>query len=258
MIKYEVRGTVKRIKYPIKLVPAEELNNYTGFRSVYGYTSEACDFITSNGSTAGLDNFEVYADELLIDFDDAEEQADKLSFLLRKMNINFKRFCSGGRSSHFHINIVPISSTTTNFRQRNWVEKHAPGADMSVYAKSSIFRLEGTYHQSYPGQKKVLTDENGGDILDIPDEGVSYMPYHTNKTRTPEESLIWAKRLSVTHIESGTTGRNLNGSMILWRCREAGVADGDAETMLNEWNVNYCNPPLSDEQIDYIVRKIHR
>ena len=90
MIKYEVRPAVRRMGR-VKLVSYNELDQHTGFRSMFGFDEDTVNLIKDNNSTAGLEGIPIYGDEVLIDFDDEYEAADELAETLREKGIGFRK-----------------------------------------------------------------------------------------------------------------------------------------------------------------------
>ena len=252
MIKYEIRASVRR-NTQIRLVRASELSEYTGFRSVYGFDESVSDMIEYLGSTAGLDDFPVYSDVLLVDFDDEWKAADRLAEKLKRWGTGYKRYHSGGRSAHFHIPIRPLKGLDIPHRQKLWMEKHAPRADMSIYNKSSLFRLEGTYHRKYPGECKRLVEEFEGELLEIPKVRRKFIRHSDISTRSPEEAAIWVTRNEMS--PAGEGGRNRHCHMLLKRCIEAGYDEDIAAEKAFRWNYKYCSPPMDDGEVSQIIRK---
>ncbi len=257
MIKYELRPATKR-RGPVKLVEHVMLSESTGFRSIYGFDATTAAIIIAANSTAGLDALPVYGHEVLIDFDDQYTAASELATWLKEHNINFHRFFSGGRSIHFHIKTELLTGVALPYRHKCWVKEVAPKADMTIYMKTGMFRLEGTYHVKYPGQRKKLLETFDGDLLTVPEPAQPFVRLSTESSRGSEEAAMWANKMEMRAVSEGTTGRNLHAFTMIKRMFEAGFSAKDAAGKVLEWNRNLCSPPLREIELIGLIRKVYR
>lgn len=256
MISYELRPQVRR-SGKVRLVPHSELAAHTGFRSIYGFDETTAAIIRDANSTAGLDELPVYGHELLIDFDNQDRAAFELADRLRGRQIGFQRFHSGGRSIHFHIETQPLTGIDLPWRQKSWILENAPLADKSIYIKTGMFRLEGTYHVNYPGQCKKLLETYDGRPLTLPEAKPQPVRLSTISSRGCEEAALWVSKMGMIEIEAGTTGRNLHAFTLIKRCLEAGYSAVEAEERAAKWNADMCRPPLPEFEVLNLVRKVY-
>lgn len=167
MFYCELRGHPRRLG-KVKLVPTSELDNHTGFRSVYCFDESAARLIVGMNGTSNLQDSPLYSDTLFMDFDDAPEAAEQFHQYLIELGVGYTRWDSGGRSIHFHVNLVPKQYRGIYKDQRTWVKTHAPLADITFYNPAGMFRLPNTWHAKHAGKQKVLLNTGIGKPLDIP------------------------------------------------------------------------------------------
>ena len=245
-ILYEIRRQVTRGGRAILLVPKQDLHNYTGFRSIYGFGSDAQEYILTEQTTAGLAGHNFYSDELLVDFDDEWDAAEELAEDL--MPYSYQMYDTGGRSIHFHIPITPMYGADTPAIQREWMKLYYPRSDTGIYKSSGIYRLPDTYHHKKIGAKKVLIEDNQGDTLEIGDVRPKTV-WHT--ALSPEEEREDIERaldnLLMMSIREG--GRNTRAFNIMRLCKLTGETYDSTLRLLNLWNEQFCHPPLGTQEL---------
>jgi hypothetical protein len=244
---YLYTPTVKRDGRP-QLLAKDKLVAVGGFQSVFGYPPDTAKRIREQGNTRRLYNSPLYIEELLIDFDDAPADADKLGEMLRRNKLRHRMYDSGNRSTHYHIDVVPRTSTTLARDVRQWVQLHAPGADLSIYTPTGLFRLPGTWHEKNPGHRKELVINYQGEPLVIPQIEDKRATHYLSSRRGAEEKFLrgLVKR-------QGAGGRRCYAWYLGKKAADAGVEEGDALERIVRWNSQYCNPPLD---LDDIVTKV--
>lgn len=236
----EIRATVRRTGPPI-LVPLEDVDNYTGFRSVYAYDRTVAQEIQAQGNTFNLRGKEVYSDCLLMDFDGA----DPINFreFLKREGIGYEEWHSGGRSVHIHIPIVPVFGDWVPAAQKAWVKEHCTDrADVSFYHPAGQFRLPRTFHFKYPGRCKMLIESHPGRVLEIakpePKKRAHAATMLDGATR--EDFFM----LATEHKDEG--GRRPH----IWKMCVAGIEAGmdeyDVLDHIRWWNTRFCAPPHAD------------
>jgi hypothetical protein len=247
MIYYLYTSTVKRSGTPVLLTRDELVGRY-GFRSVFGYPESTAATIERQGNTRNLQYVQLYIDELLIDFDERPADAARLGQYLKDNNIAHRMYDSGNRSVHYHISLEPRTERTVVFDARHWVQRFAPGADMSIYSPSGLFRLEGTWHEKNPGHRKELVSHHDGSLLALP---------KTERPRKPETRLSLkqaeAKFFRGLGKRQEAGGRNQYVWYLGKKAADSGMDAGDALERIVRWNAKYCNPPLD---IDTLVTKV--
>lgn len=256
MILYEHRGSKQRMNHEVRLVDREELENLVGYRSLYGFSPEAVEQIRQNKGTYNLNGFEFYSDELLVDFDNAPEAAEKMEDDLR--GYSYTKYDSGGRSIHFHIPIEPMHSAAVPLIQRQWMKHFYPEADESIYKTSGMFRLDGTYHEKNPGKRKRLLDARLGDMLVLgPVPGMEIpIPIWSGEAGDPE---MLSKNLDKLLLQEGKPGsRNQHTFKIAATCRDLGEPYQYTIELAKQWNRLMCSPPLSSVEVETTVYSAYR
>jgi hypothetical protein len=247
MIYYLYTATVRRSGRP-KLLTRDELAGLQGFQSVFGYPPSAVQTIQQQGNTRNLQYVQLYIDELLIDFDDQPADAERLGQYLKDTNIAHRKYDSGNRSIHYHIDVEPRTGRSVARDARHWVQRFAPGADMSIYAPSGLFRLAGTWHEKNPGHRKELLDQGGEDKLILPvTEQPRKVQMHVSKQRAEDQFFRGLNK------RQGAGGRRQYVWFLGKRAADCGMDAGDAIERIVRWNAKYCNPPLD---LDTLVTKV--
>lgn len=252
----EHRPTVKRMGAP-KLICADEVNNYHGFRSMYLFPEELKNHIESTGSMAGLQTWSVSSDTLFVDFDDQPEAADQMIAAMQPYD--FTAYHSGGRSIHLHVAIEPMTGSEVPYIQRSWMQKFYPLADHSIYKTAGIYRLPGTYHIKNPGKRKELIATNKtGKLLNIDKTELVdiKMPSYLYEDNI-EDDKKWLDDLLCYPVYTGNQRNKANN--IIYVAKRLGKTKEDVLDLMILWNRTNCKPPLNDyEIIDNIERKFGR
>ncbi len=252
MVVYEVRNRLMRSGPPV-LVPYEELSQYTGFRSVYGYGPEAAGQIREQGHTANLTGLPVYSHMLLVDFDDQPEAGYAMANALK--DYDWVLFDSGGRSLHLHVLIEPMEGSDVPQLQKQWMRERFHKADMSIYKTAGIYRLPGTQHEATGRMKHVIKYNEPGKLLKIE----ATLPEAPKVTFSSDEDLdTMLMRLMDTDISKGTVGRNNHIYKIARVGQRLGLAMEDSFKMAMQWNQDKCYPALERSGIEATVRSAYR
>lgn len=258
MIYYEHRPTKIR-QGPPRLVTREELDQRRGFRSVYGWPTEAADHVRTTGSSAGLKWFAVYSDELLLDFDDSPEAANRAEDWLLRHEISFSVWSSGGRSVHFHIDIEPILGPAVPHSQKKFVAATFPGADLAFYHAAGMYRLPGTAHEKNPGWYKELRRANSGYLLAVP--MISQPLFRPSATggsqRDPADlDAILTHMLFKTVYEG--QGRNKHAYNMAKLLKDLGHDYERALEVVANWSDDFAVPPIDGAELSATVQSAYR
>lgn len=231
----EVRPTVRR-SGPLKLVPLKDIDNYTGFRSVFAYDPAVAEQIRAAGSTGFLRGVQVYSDTLFLDFDNCSPE-ETLAYL-RSVGVGYEHYGSGNRSSHIHIPLEPMYGAWVPRSQKAWIKKHAPRSDISYLHPAGMYRLARTYHEKNPGHCKALLERVPGDLLNISAvEDTFYSRVHqTGEVRT--EDFV---QLITTKVFEGD--RRPKAWLISTVGAELGLDFDETLKNLTFWNDNFVFPP---------------
>ena len=252
-MKYEVRSTMGRKD---KIMLTETPEEYTGFRSIYGYDDSAVEYILENkGRTSHMHGYRLYSDTLFLDVDDNDTAAEMIKSKLLSMGVGFDMYHTGNRGYHFHIPIKPMYGADTAFRQKNYVKETFPGADTSIYKTTGVIRLPGTFHFKCPGKCKRLIFSAEGDTLEvkssyIPIEGI-YMDEFDR-----ENVIDRLNQKFMTRCFEGIRNRYIYNLAFL--CKLAEMDYDSARSDIFEYNNNMVIPPLPLNEVELTVKSAYR
>lgn len=242
-----------------KLLTSIGLEMCRGFRSVYGWPEEAVAHILQTRSTAGLKYFAVYADDLLLDFDNNQAAADAAQAWLLANNITHTMWDSGGRSVHFHIKIQPMLGRMVPASHKKFVAATFPGADLSFYHAAGMYRLPFTAHEKNPGRYKEMTGHLYKYTLDIP--------------LLPETPIFAAAAVLDIDDRAGTEqlltymmfkivnegdGRNHHAYKLTKIAKDLGYDFETAMDIVETWSDSCAQPCLEPAELETTVRSAYR
>ena len=254
-ILYQVRGNKIR-KSTILLVPKEDLPNYRGFRSVFGFPVETAGFILNQNSTRNIGGLATYSDDMLLDFDNNETAADAAATWLATAGVGFSVWHSGGRSIHIHIDTLPMQGLGVPFKHKKFVATFFGGADLSFYHTAGMYRLPGTLHETNLGNYKKIHYYSAGIPLDIYTymQEFSFEPSYTDIQNNSKAQVDMEKMLTYQMFRYvGEGGRNRHVYIMARLCIDLGHDIMYTTEVVNAWNESLCNPPLSDQEISITV-----
>jgi hypothetical protein len=136
-----------------------------GFISLYFVTQTTAAALHEEGTTAGFKGA-VWGPRLWVDVDDYTK-AGAVESRLRNMGLHFDSYDSGGKGAHFGILRNHAPSHLLPAKDKQWVQRNIPEADLSIYTHLHPFRLEGTHHED-TGRVKVLVASCPGQALTLP------------------------------------------------------------------------------------------
>lgn len=237
----EHRRTVVR-SGPPKYVPLADIDNYTGFRGVYAVTEAVAKHIAAQGHVGNLQGVPVYSDTLFVDFD-SEAGVTEFAKTLSRLHVRFEMYATGRRGTHFHVPIVPMWGTNVPNSQLAWVEANATGEwDRTIYRQASIIRLDGTWHEKNPGNRKQLSvsviSSNTLEIPLLPPEAGQHTPVSKDADKTSTD--FWA----MIYTPKGSPGRNFRLYSIARTAAELGMEENTARKAAEWWAHNRAQPPL--------------
>ena len=247
----EVRPALKRNSAP-RLVPLAERYAFTGFTSLYAFDEETKKFIEDQRSTANLGDREVYSDTLFIDFDGIAQEKI-VDFEVKLAGLAFDVYHSGGRSIHYHIPVVPTTGRDVHRQQKLWVAAQTDFADLSIYKKCGIYRLPGTYHNKYPGQKKTLLYRKDGDILNIERQE---LPTNYMAAEAPEDDNDKLTNLLFLTVHEGN--RNNMAFLVGKTSQKCGNNYWKTKELLELWNRHNVLPSLPGMELQTILETLYR
>jgi hypothetical protein len=233
----EVRPTVRRSGAP-KLVPLQDVNAYTGFRSAFAFPEDVAEFIREGSSTRDIQGLSVYSDMLFVDFDNQDSTTFR-EFLLHE-GLSFTQWDSGHRSQHYHVALQAMEGPWVPLAQKNWTKAHAPTADISFLHAAGMYRLPRTYHAK-TGKQKELIEDHAGKLLVIPPPNVKEFKLSVINTEKSEEDL-----LALLCQRATVGGRSMHLFKIAATSAELGHTPDSALEALRYWNANFAERPHSD------------
>ena len=242
----EVRASQQRRGRPY-LVPLSEVSKVSGgFRSVYAYDDATRDLILAQSSTAGLVSTPVYSDVLLVDFDNCEP--DDLLYHCYDNSLAHEVYESGNRSWHVHIPLVPAYGADVPWSQKQWVQEHAPLADVTYYHQAGQFRLDGTRHEK-TGRYKRSVRKVEGQLLDIP-----IVARQPASLRGGGQAGLFFAHLLRPAVEGGRR-------VYVWHLAKLAHSEGlsyeVAVARVLWWNQNFCRPILGDTVVKEKVHDVY-
>jgi hypothetical protein len=251
--RYHIHST--RLSYGTKprFITDGDLVRHTGFASLYAVTAEDSKAIEQSGTTAGFKG-SVWAERLWIDLDSYED-ADRAEAVLRRMELDYVAYDTGGRGAHFGVLRKCDPSHTLPQRDRAWVREHFPYADSSIYTHLHLFRLPSTVHDR-TGRTKALVREVRGQTLRLPRlEGreVVLSPRQAGSTKSVLASFSVLKdSVAVDVGKRHETLVRLGYAL----CQDAQVDADFALRWLHEVNKLYTEPK-PDEELEKIIRDVY-
>jgi hypothetical protein len=253
-ILYEYRRQVRRGGRQINLLPKEELVGLMGFRSIFGFDEDAQAYIRQERTTSGLVGHNFYADELLVDFDDAWLAAE--SFAEDLAPYSYTMWDTGGRSIHFHVDIEPMYGPHTPYIHRAWMKEFAPGSDINIYKSSGIYRLPGTYHHKTVGARKVLLETNTGSKLELGDvRQDTWSGAHVYDDVDTDAEAVLNNLLMLPANEGGRNNRLFTIARLSLKCGD--TYDTALASCLN-WGSTFCVPSLSSIEVQATVQSVYK
>jgi len=244
----EVRAWKARCGSP-RFVALAALDRYVGFRSVYAFDADKVETIKKARSTANLQGVPVYADQLLLDFDDVDPSS--LLLFLYDEGIAHTVYNSGGRSTHVHINTEAMYGEHVPRSHKRWVEAHAPTADTAFYHPAGMYRLANTLHERTGLRKEVIREHQGKRLL-IP---AVASPAPPTAAVTGERSDELYPLLLRTKHDGG--GRKSYAWSLAKIAHRNGMSREEAHAAITWWNERNCKPSLEREIIEGKVSDVY-
>lgn len=250
---YFTSPTVFRAK-PIRerFVTKAELANIQGFRTVYAYNEETVTQLCKQQNFRGLRAVPVFADDLLLDFDNNEQAAFDFANKLLNRRLSHRLYSSGNRSIHVEVPTTPIEGASVPHTHKQFVAKHAPGADLTIYNHAALYRLAGTWHEKNPGHRKELLRQYDGFILELPLVNKPVKSIAAIKSSTNWTLLDLALKDKVAE-----GGRRIHVWRIATRCYDLGVDFNDALQYAMQWNITHASPVLDLHIVEQKVREAY-
>lgn len=137
----------------------------TGYTSVYWFKEDDAKDILARRSSAGLAEYIVGSDELVIDLDNGDEQLGKTEAKLVELGLAYKVYNSGSKGSHIYIPMTEfIWSFDLPYSQRKFVESLGVEADLSLYQAGRLISNEGRIHPKTKRKKSFIKQVDGNKL----------------------------------------------------------------------------------------------
>lgn len=240
--------------------PREDVLGRTGFRSVYALSEQDALTVRRTGASKHIDKFQVYSDELVMDFDNGyDDECKKAVKWARDHGCTFSVYESGKKGIHLEIATVPKYGRTVPASQRVFVEQQIQVAcDVSLYRHGSLYRLPGTLHKSTGNPKKLIDSRLGDSLIDFPLLSVAA---GLDFSSVPAETGIESALLRVLRWLNSPPTRG-SRYMTLWQvsktCKEGGLRRETAEDLLNGINQSWGKDAKESEEVSRAIREVYR
>lgn len=250
---YEVARTVQN--RVCKLVQKDELQNYRGFRSYFGFPPAVADYFRSIGAVRGAKNFPVFADELLIDFDDAPVEAEKAYNIFCNMGLAFDAYDSGGRSIHLHLHTLPLEGYNVAYSHKKFLQDLGIVCDWSIYENNRLFRLPGTIHQR-TRRPKVLLESCSGSPAEIRIIEPPKASYDNLTAADGIADFVETMRYTLDNPPQRHVNTHVTFFKVAAACRSGGFSADFTRELLEKLNEDLVDEPASEADFNKSVTNI--
>lgn len=237
-------------------VSVDDLDIYTGYRSVFAWSKEDAVEAKTAGTVKVLKDRPAFTDTIFVDFDNNEKGALAFKKDLDDEDLLYEMYTSGGRSLHFHIPTVPAYDIRVPNSVRKFMQNFSQhGYDQSVYNYCSLFRLSGTIHEK-TGKPKELIDRGGFFTLELnlvePDK-IAIIP-------TEHDALAVAMAIYCNYIGTGVAegGRYTVQWKVAKAFQEAGLSFDTALELVLAMDESWKNLSKGPEETKRAVRDAYR
>lgn len=228
------------------------------FASVYAVRQEDARAIEETATTAAGFKGIVWSKRLWVDFDNKEAAKVAINWL-KEEGYGFSVYSTGSiRGIHIGIDRIADPSHILPLLDKQWVEEHLPGADLSLYWHLHLIRLPGAVHESTGERKRLVYKQDGKSIqkgsINFKEMGskVSTIPEGTRKSIFSS----WAVTSSLTsNGDQGSRHEQLLKLAIALK-KECGVTADEAMWVTAEVNRGFDDPKGQDE-IERIIRWVY-
>lgn len=162
---YHLYSPGKWVTDPVRFINDVGSGAVSGFQSLYAVDATTTTALIRE-NTAKFFKGVVWSERLWVDVD-SYEGAEEVEKTLKKMNLDFVAYDSGGKGAHFGILRDHPPSHLLPMKDKVWVKSHLPPTDTSIYTHMHLFRIAGTVHE-LTGRRKELVIERRGSALRLP------------------------------------------------------------------------------------------
>jgi hypothetical protein len=239
------------------LIPKEELDGKTGFRSVYGYDDGTADYFREIGSVRGASNFHVFSNELIMDIDDNDTEAERIAKVLSDMEYAYEVWHTGNRGYHIRLEHAPIFDRRLPYSQREWVVGNKFNTDLCLYTQNHLIRLPRTRHAK-TGKYKTLEHKSEGRMIEFP---LIDKPIYAGSGASGEgefdlnELAMIFNRMALNMPGKGERNHKLFAlGMGILSC---GLSEATVEDIVTRYN-DSLPEPLDDQEITAVIQSACR
>jgi hypothetical protein len=244
-----------------RFVTKQELQEYKGYRTVYGFDELTVAYFKDVGSTRGSKNIAptVFADELLLDFDsgvdgyDAQEEATKMWNWLVSNDYSFTAWDSGGRSIHLHIPHQAAWHKHWPYSHLMFMRGIGVKSDESIFQAGRLFRLPGTVHETTLKKKTLIGSHEGSKLLEIP---LLIEPIkQKSHVQFDGEGVIElaTKLMSVANRPYVNGERNRRFFCLAMCCLSGGFSSDFTRELLDKVNDELLEEPIDDNEMELLL-----
>jgi len=244
-----------------KMVAATELAKRTGFRSLYGFSEEDAKVIVDEGASRGFSRFPVYAEQLVLDFDEGyDDNCKRMVKWCKQEGYSYTLWVSGSKGYHLEIEAVPKYSKEVPFSQQKLLQSLAIETDYSLYQHSRLYRLPNTVHAK-TGKRKVVQESYMGEYL--LDYELLNSGYVFNKLQTEyDESSFEVAMRRVTSRYGNPLPKTESRTQWLWatakKFSEAGMSRQTTLEMITYLNKSWGDQAKDADTIARVVREAYK
>lgn len=233
----------KGLMLPLSAFPEILKKHDPGYASVYMFTKEAADEIKAARSSRDFKQYEVIADEIIIDLDGGEPQLGRCRIPLQ--GIGYEVWASGGKGFHVRIPTGRLVGNDVPDAHRQWVDSLGVDADLSLYRASSVVSLPGRVHPK-TRIKKTFVEWVDGAMPHIPDPVIVERPAFPSAD-IPELASLLSRLANLTALEPSPGNRHTAVWSAAMSLRDAGLSEDATIELLTMVNSAWLNPKPDDE-----------
>jgi hypothetical protein len=230
-------------------ISRNELPN-AGFASLYGVDAGTAQALQQAGTTTGFKGV-VWTDRLWLDIDNYTA-CEAVEERLRRMNVDFVGYDTGGRGGHFGVRRDAHPSHLLPAMDRQWAEANIPEADRCIYTHLHPFRLPGTVHDS-TGRTKREACSARGSSLTLPPFTKQEMPTIPN-SGGQRQSVFDCPRVMMNSAPNNGA-RHPQLLRLAYALRDLGVSNMEARWWIAQVNMTF-EMPKDEAYLDKLVGSI--
>jgi hypothetical protein len=135
-----------------------------GYISVYMFSEDAALKIKQSGTSKGLQQYPVAADELVIDIDNGDEGLAEVEVVLEAQGLAYQVWSSGGKGYHVCIPHPLVCSEDLPYSHQQAVQGLGLKVDMSLYQHGRLISMPGRVHPKTKQKKRFIRQVEGKNL----------------------------------------------------------------------------------------------